>query len=144
MTGNAPTQQPAVRLNELPSLGELRGVATYNGDDKITYVAAWYWVGSTTKIAGDSLLVVFESGGNGFHERFRTKSGLVNLWEQLRALPSGAFPGFIIETSQTITDHDGDLLVAMVNGKFKVVYQGAVSEFVDFNADGYPEILESD
>jgi hypothetical protein len=42
-----------------------------------------------------------------------------------------------------ISDRGPAPVVVLVHGKFQVVYEGDESEFVDLDADGISEILES-
>jgi len=51
--------------------------------------------------------------------------------------------GVIIQSSHSFTDYDAALVIALVNGKFKVVFSGGTSEILDLNADGVPEIFDS-
>jgi hypothetical protein len=119
----------------------LLGVATYRGD-ATTFVAAWYWIDGVGGRAGHSLLAVYERAAGGYQERFRIQSTAGDRWEQLRSL-AGKLPGFVLESSESISDHDATTVIALVDGKFAVVFDGVTSEVVDLNADGYLEILES-
>ncbi len=52
-------------------------------------------------------------------------------------------PGVVLFSSTGISDRGSATVIGLLGNNFGVVYRGNESEFVDINADGIPEILES-
>jgi hypothetical protein len=76
-------------------------------------------------------------------EVFRIVSSPEDVWQRLIPLGALRLTGLTIQSSHSFTDNDAALVVALVDGKFQIVFRGGTSEILDLNADGIPEIFES-
>jgi hypothetical protein len=76
-------------------------------------------------------------------EVFRIVSSPDDMWQRLIPLDAFRLPGLTIQSSHSFTDNDAALVIALVDGKFQVVFRGLTSEILDLNGDGIPEIFES-
>ncbi len=130
-------------LGAIPKLGEVRGIASFRGSDKL-FLAVWYYNLRQNQIPSDeTFLVIYEMQQEKAKEVFRLTGDVEDIWQEL--MPSGTFglTGLIIQSSHSFTDYDAAIVIALVGSKFQVVFKGLTSEFVDLNSDGTPEILES-
>jgi len=65
------------------------------------------------------------------------------MWQYLVGLGTPNFPGVAVISPGNDYSYGPTTVIALVERKFKVVYQGGASEFIDLNGDGVPEIFES-
>jgi len=127
-------------LSKIPRFGEIRGLTSFSE----SHLAVWY---SNSKRGQtptyEALLVIYEMRNQSPVEVFRITSSVEDIWQKLIPLSESKLTGVIIQASQSITEYDSALLIALVDGKFQVVFRGSTTEIVDLNADGIPELLES-
>jgi len=127
-------------LEQIPKLGEIRGLTAFSE----SHLAVWYSnVRKDQFPSYEAFLVIYEMRNREPAEVFRINSSPEDVWQRL--IPLGAFSltGLTIQSSQSLTDYDAALVIALVDEKFKVVFSGGTSEIFDLNADGVPEIFES-
>ena len=128
-------------LERIPKLGEIRGLTSFSG----SHLAVWY---SNVRRENqtpiyEAFLVIFELRDREPAEVFRMNSSPEDEWQRLIPLTSFSLTGLAIQSSQSISDNDAALVIALVEGKFQVVFRGLSSEILDLNGDGIPEIFES-
>ena len=127
-------------LSKIPKLGEIRGLTSFSE----SHLAVWYSNVKTGQTPSyEAFLVIYEMKNQSPVEVFRLNSNVEDFWQKLIPLSESRLTGLIIQSSQSFTEYDAALLIALVGGKFQVVFRGGSSEVVDLNADGIPEILES-
>ena len=127
-------------LGKIPKLGEIRGLTSFSE----SHVAVWYSnVRKDQTPNYEAFLVIFELRGAEPAEVFRIVSSPEDVWQKLIPLDALSFPGLTIQSSHSFTNNDAALVIALVEGKFQVVFRGGTSEIVDLNSDGVPEIFES-
>jgi hypothetical protein len=127
-------------LERIPKLGEIRGLTSISE----SHLVVWYSnVRKDHFPSYEAFLVIYEMRDREPAEVFRINSSPEDMWQRL--IPLGAFnlTGLTIQSSHSFTDYDAALVIALVDGKFKVVFSGGTSEIVDLNADGVPEIFDS-
>ena len=127
-------------LSKIPKLGEIRGLTSFSE----SHLAVWYSNVKRGPIPSyEALLVIYEMRNQSPVEVFRISSSVQDIWQKLIPLSDSRLTGVIMQASQSFTEYDSALLIALVDGKFKVVFRGSTTEVVDLNADGIPELLES-
>jgi hypothetical protein len=125
---------------KIPRLGEIRGLTSFNK----SHLAVWY-----SNIRKDqspsyvAFLVIYDMRGREPAEVFRIDSSPEDIWQRLIPLDAPNLPGLTIQSSHSLTDNDAALVIALVDGKFQVVFRGGTSEILDLNGDGVPEVFES-
>lgn len=123
--------------------GAIKGVVSTRTRGKL-YAAVWYAVPSKQEPrATENSLSIFEQESGRHREVFRLDDEGKSDWEHLLPFDSPRLPGFVLFSQSGDSDRGPATVVGLVKGKFQVVYEGGESEFVDLNADGIPEILES-
>ena len=128
-------------LERIPKLGEIRGLTSFSG----SHLAVWYSnvrKENQTPIY-EAFLVIFELLDREPAEVFRLNSSPEDEWQRLIPLTSFSLTGLAIQSSHSFTDNDAALVIALVDGKFQVVFRGGTSEILDLNGDGVPEVFES-
>jgi hypothetical protein len=121
-------------------LGEIRGLTTFSE----SHLAVWYSHVRKDQIPSyEAFLVIYELRNREPAEVFRINSSPEDVWQRLIALDAFSLPGLTIQSSHSFTDNDAALVIALVDGKFQVVFRGLTSEILDLNGDGIPEIFES-
>jgi hypothetical protein len=88
-------------------------------------------------------LVVCEKSGVRYKEVFRFEDKAQMGFLEFAPLSSLTVPGLVVTFSSEIGWNGPTLVVALVQEKFEVVYQGVTSELVDLDGNGIPEIFES-
>ncbi len=88
-------------------------------------------------------LVVCEKNGLRYKEVFRFEDRAQMGFLEFAPLSSLTVPGLVVTFSSDTGWNGPTLVVALVQEKFEVVYQGATSELVDLDGNGIPEIFES-
>jgi hypothetical protein len=127
-------------LGKIPRLGEIRGLTTFSE----SHLAVWYSnVRKDQSPSYEAFLVIYEMRNREPTEVFRIKSSPEDAWQRLIPLSAYKLTGLTTQSSQSLTDYDAALVIALVDGKFKVVFSGGTSEIFDLNADGVPEIFDS-
>lgn len=127
-------------LGKIPKLGEIRGLTSFSE----SYLAVWYSNVRKDQIPSyEAFLVIFELRNGEPAEVFRLVSSPEDLWQRLIPLDALSLPGLSIQSSHSFTDNDAALVIALVDGKFQVVFRGGTSEILDLNGDGVPEVFES-
>lgn len=108
------------------------------------FVAGWFVSNNTsTRDGSSSRLKIYEKDGAEYKEVFNLEEKDTLDFREFGSLRSLALPGIVVNFS---SDFDGDgpvWVVALVQEKFQVVYQGESSEIVDLDGDGISEIFES-
>ena len=127
-------------LEKIPKLGEIRGLTSFSE----SHLAVWYSnVRKDEFPSYEAFLVIFELRNREPAEVFRIKSSPEDMWQRLIPLDAFHLTGLTIQSSHSFTDNDAALVIAMVDGKFQIVFRGGTSEILDLNGDGIPEIFES-
>lgn len=127
-------------LGKIPRLGEIRGITSFSE----SHLAVWYSnVRKDQFPSYDAFLVIYEMRNREPSEVFRINSSPEDVWQRLIPLGALNLTGLTIQSSHSFTDYDAALVIALVDGKFKVVFSGGTSEIFDLNADGVPEIFDS-
>ena len=127
-------------LGKIPRLGEIRGLTSFSE----SHLAVWYSNVRKDQIpSNEAFLVIFELRNGEPAEVFRLVSSPEDLWQRLIPLSAFNLTGLTIQSSHSLTDNDAALVIALVDGKFRVVFSGGTSEIFDLNADGVPEIFDS-
>jgi hypothetical protein len=136
----------------VPKLGEIRGLTTLRGRveeaeyEEKSFLAVWYYNLRTDQKQfprHETFLVIFEPQQEGYREVFRYDAKEFDKgWTDIVPLDARLLAGLHIKIPG-VSDDDGAVVVALVGGKFRVVFDGETSEFVDLNQDGFPEVLES-
>jgi hypothetical protein len=127
-------------LEKIPKLGEIRGLTSFSESN----LAVWYSnVRKGQFPSYEPFLVIYEMRNGEPAEVFRLNSSPEDVWQRLIPLGSLNLIGLTIQSSHSFTDYDAALVIALVDGKFQVVFHGGTSEIVDLNGDGLPEIFES-
>lgn len=130
-------------LRVLEEQGRVKGVASMRTGGKL-YLAVWYApLSKQFPPAAPYSLRIFEREAEQYKEVFRFDDKEVDTWEQLLQFDSPRLPGFVLMSKSGSSDRGPAIVVALVNNSFRVVYEGDESEFVDLDADGISEILES-
>ncbi len=132
-------------------MGEIRGLTTLRGRveeaeyEEKSFLAVWYFNPRPGQLPShETFLVIFEPRREGYREVFRHNANDdLEGWTELAPLDAPLLPGLYIKVSGT-SDYDGATVIALVGGKFRVIFEGSTSEFVDLNSDGFPEVFESD
>ena len=127
-------------LGKLPKLGDVRAIT--NLDE--SHLAIWYWIEDKNAVSSDGNgLVIYAVKGGEFSEVFRFKNDRIyETWEKLVPLCDSRLIGVAVQTG-VITNYDQVRVIALVGGKFHLVFEGSTSEFTDLDDDGVPEIFES-
>ena len=107
------------------------------------FLAVWYEKVIENTEVNEEGLVIYEKRGNGYEESFRFVDKAQRRFQELAPLNSMQVPGVIVTFSSEEHWSGETTVIAFVNDKFQVVYQGKASEFVDLNGDGIAEIFES-
>ena len=128
-------------LRDVPRLGEVNGVISFN-DSENSYLAVWYRP-ERVKGTDTDFLVIFRRNDQKYNEVFRLNNDVIQIWQHFVPFGTSRLTGLMIQSSETISDYDWAIVIALVGGEFKVVYRGVTSDLIDLNADGYFEILES-
>ena len=145
-----PAQQRDLQnLSALSDKGNLRGVFSFpvvefssSKTKTRLFVAAWYDKGRESP-TGRSSLMVFEKDESQYREVFSFEIDESLDFREFGTLYSLVLPGFTVKFSDNL-DGDGPVwVVALVQEKFQIVYQGESSEIVDLDGNGIPEIFES-
>jgi hypothetical protein len=127
-------------LERIPKLGEIRGLTSFSK----SHLAVWYSnVRKDQTPSYEAFLVIFELHDGEPAEVFRIVSSPEDVWQRLIPLDALSLPGLTIQSSHSFTDNDAALVIALVEGKFQVVFRGGTSEILDLNGDGVPEVFES-
>ena len=133
-------QPGAFDFGKIPKLGEIGGLTSLSE----SHLAVWYSnVRKDQTPSYEAFLVIFELRDGEPAEVYRTVSRPEDLWQRLIPLSTFNLTGLIIQSSYSLTDNDAALVIALVDGKFQVVFRGGTSEILDLNGDGIPEIFES-
>jgi hypothetical protein len=121
-------------------LGEIRGLSSFSE----SHLAVWYSNVRKDQIPSyEAFLVIFELRNGEPAEVFRIVSQPEDVWQRLMPLEALGLPGLTIQSSHSFTDNDAALVIALVDGKFQVVFRGGTSEILDLNGDGVSEVFES-
>ena len=106
------------------------------------FVAGWFVSNNNSTQAGGRLKI-FEKDGPEYKEVFNLEEKDTLDFREFGSLHSLALPGIVVNFSSDL-DGDGPVwVVALVQEKFQIVYQGESSEIVDLDGNGIPEIFES-
>jgi hypothetical protein len=128
-------------ITSIPGLELSHGLAMFAGMDR-SFVAVWSsssdrWPRETT-----DMLCIFEKTNNQYKEVFRL-AGEYPDWEDIISLGYPRLPGIVVLENDGMSERGIATLIVLVGNDFQVVYRGGESEFIDFNSDGIPEIVES-
>lgn len=128
-------------LGKLPKLGDVLAITNLDA----SHLAVWYGIVDKNAVPSYwDVLVIYAVKDGEFSEVFRLKSEPGDeSWEKLVPLCDSRLIGLAIQTG-VITNYDSVQVIALVEGKFQLVFKGSSSEFTDLNDDGVPEIFESD
>jgi hypothetical protein len=137
-------------LCDIPS-GKIQAVLSFKATRVLasqtsvrSFLAAWHERdsgGGASSTPGQ--LVVCEKNGLRYKEVFRFEDKAHMGFLEFAPLSSLTVPGLVVTFSSDIGWNGPTLVVALVQEKFEVVYQGATSELVDLDGNGIPEIFES-
>jgi len=130
-------------LEDIAKKGKVKAITSFRSSERL-FLAVWYVMPSEQRApAVDHLLYIFERQENRYSELLRLDAGVEGTWEDIVPFGGVRLPGVAIFSASGISDRGPVTVIALVKGKFQIVYQGDESEFIDLNADGIPEILES-
>jgi hypothetical protein len=128
---------------DIPQKGKVKGITSFRTNNSM-FLAVWYVVPSKeVAVATQDSLHIFERVENRYREVFQFTAEASNVWEHLLSFDSSGVPGVVLFSSSGISDRGPAIVIGLVGNNFGIVYRGDESEFVDINADGIPEILES-
>jgi len=89
-------------------------------------------------------LVICEKNGLLYKEVFRFEDKARMEFLEFAPLSSLTVPGVVVTFAPDIVGWKGPtLIVALVQDKFEIVFEGGTSEVVDLDGNGIPEIFES-
>lgn len=131
-------------LEDIVKKGGVQAIISFGSPDK-TFLAIWYRIRQESEIPiTNNSLIIFERKKEKYEEVFRfDDKGGNQLWQYLAQFGTPNFPGVAIISLGNDYFYGPTIVIALVDNKFKVVYQGGTSEFVDLDGNGIPEIFES-
>lgn len=138
------------RVGEITDRGTCKGIISFRITRFLTtktstslFVAGWFVSDNSATKAGSSGLKIYEKVGAEYKEVFNLDEKDALDFREFSTLHSLALPGIVVNFSSDL-DGDGPVwVVALVQERFQIVYQGETSEIVDLDGNGIPEIFES-
>lgn len=138
-------------LCEISRSGKVKGILSFRATRFLAtqtsvrlFLAVWHEGGNGGPVSStQGTLVVQEKDGLRYKEVFRFEDKAQMEFQELAPLNSFTVPGLVVTFSSEIGWNGQTLVVALVQEKFEVVYQGGTSELVDLDGNGIPEIFES-
>jgi predicted RNase H-like HicB family nuclease len=128
---------------DLPRKGKLKGIASFRAGRSL-FVGVWYEITPPERSpATEDWLYIFDCVAGRYNEVFRYAANGGLVWSELMAFDAARLPGLVLLSTSGASPRGPATVIALVGAKFQVVYRGDESEFVDLDADGIPEILES-
>lgn len=131
---------------------EIQGVVTFKAVKLLasqtsmkSFLAVWHEPengGRVTSTPGQ--LVICERNGLTYKEVFRFEDKARMEFLEFAPLSSLTVPGVVVTFASDIVGWKGPtVVVALLNEKFGIVYEGGTSEVIDLDGNGIPEIFES-
>jgi hypothetical protein len=138
------------RLGEITDQGTCKGIFSFritrflaSKTSTKLFVAGWIVSNNSTQAGSSGRLKIYEKDGGEYKEVFNLHEKDSLDFREFGSLHSLALPGIVVNFSSDL-DGDGPVwVVAMVQERFQIVYQGETSEIVDLDGNGIPEIFES-
>ena len=139
------------RVGEITDQGTFKGIFSFritrflaSKTSTRLFVAGWLVSNNSSPQADSSgRLKIYEKDGAQYKEVFNLEDKDTLAFGEFGSLHSLALPGIVVNFSSDL-DGDGPVwVVALVQEKFQIVYQGESSEIVDLDGNGIPEIFES-
>jgi hypothetical protein len=128
---------------DIPRKGKLKGITSFRTNTNL-FLAVWYAMPSEkVEYATQYSLCIFECTEGRYKEVFQLSAEGDDTWNELMCFDSARLPGVVIFLASGTSSRGPAIVIGLVRNKFEIVYRGDESEFVDINADGIPEILES-
>jgi hypothetical protein len=133
------------------SRGEIQGVVSFKAvrflasqTSMRSFLAVWREPEKGGVSSTPGQLVICEKNGLLYKEVFRFEDKARMEFLEFAPLSSLTVPGVVVTFAPDIVGWKGPtLIVALVQDKFEIVFEGGTSEVVDLDGNGIPEIFES-
>jgi hypothetical protein len=126
----------SVQAQSVCQLPDVKGIASFRTEGRI-YVGVW------RQSEQKNLLEIYSSQKLSAGERVASFEDDGVYWQSLSSISDGALVGFKIRTTVGEGWFGATKLYVYDGGEFRKVFDsGEVSEVLDLNGDGYPEVIE--